>query len=154
MCWYNPECMSVLPQYNSSGGQPAHDSVPDVSHYKIFRFSFSLSVDSLSSVGVYHLPTGTIHWLPKWGRSQTNRLRSMLPLNWNLATMSARANSCYFNDKQTNSVLLNYVNIKQCHFTYQRAFSSGAPWRPRRLNLFSLHFFLTNRSNVLKITGE
>lgn len=116
--------------------------------------SVSVSVDSLSSAGVYHPPTGTIHSLPKWGRSQTNRLRSMLPLNWNLATMSARANSCYFNDKQTNSVLLNYVNIKQCHFTYQRAPSSGAPWRPRRLNLFSLHFSLTNRSNVLKITGE
>lgn len=154
MCCYDLESVPARSQSNPAAGWPAHNSAPDVSHYKIFGFRFSLSVDSLSSVGVYHLPTGTIHWLPKRGRSQTNRLRSMLPLNWNLATMSARANSWYFNDKQTNSVLLNYVNIKQCHFTYQRAFSSGAPWRPRRLNLFSLHFFLTNRSNVLKITGE
>lgn len=154
MCCCDPERTPALRSPPPAARRPAHNSPPHVSHYTIFRFRFSLSVDSLSSVGVYHLPTGTIHWLPKWGRSQTNRLRSMLPLNWNLATMSARANSCYFNDKQTNSVLLNYVNIKQCHFTYQRAFSSGGPWRPRRLNLFSLHFFLTNRSNVLKITGE
>lgn len=110
------------------------------------RFSHCVSVCLLTAC---HLLEFIIYLLAPFMGCQSeaghrqNRLRSTLPLNWNLATMSARANSCYFNDKQTNSVLLNYVNIKQCHFTYQRAFSFGALWRPKQTESIQASFFFS-----------